>query len=929
VVTKSGTMQWHGGVWEFNRNNKTQSRNFFDRDSRGFPCDKSDPSPNRKACAPQYNQNQYGGNLGGPVPFLKYTFFFVNEEEYWQRRGGSTVTQVMMPDQRNGDFSRFLQTATTTADAMGRTFRRGQLFDPRSSRQVTAPNGQLQYIRDPYPGNIIPKDEFDPVAAKMVANTTFMPLPNAPGQQTATGDIINNYIDSRSSKLDSDQVTARIDHQFTASDTLYGRFSFQDSRQYTPRTFPGFGAVSNVRNINVSVSYTKVLSPRTVGEFRFGHQGWYETSGAEDGIAGNDWITTFNIPGMDVARASGNKGSPDVNITGYASLGNGTGPFSRRNKTYQPLAILSFSQGRHFMKAGGELRWVKIDSIGPAGGDGGTRGSFNYDDAAWTGIQGVPNTGNTAAAFLQGLARQKTRLVGDFKLGYTAREWGAFFQDDFKVSSNLTLNFGVRYMYYTPPYDDRNAISSWLYPTHCPSYTVCGPNYLNLPANSPYQTRYGIAGVDLPRSLAPTDYKDFSPRVGFAFRPFGGDSTVLRGGYGIFYTSENAYNTTYSGWVQPFAGLFYWHPTPYYWNPTSAPGNPLFDGQQHFTTLDQKPYGLDYVQGTSLGFFFPTVPNYPTAYVEQYNLTLGRELPGRMAAEIAYVGSRGVNLNGPSTIFNYDPNLLTKVQTANPSLSNFGLRTKGFNSFYNALQTSLRKEASHGISFLAAYTWSHALTDMSNDDTNETLFTDTTAAGNIITKRLANADFDYRQRFTFSGTWALPFGRGRAIGSSWNGIADVLAGGWQTSAIVTFQGGFPFTVYDSALHLPDRVCSGELPKDQRSATNWIDYKCFPTHQPTTYVDPVTGQSKQINIQGNSPPNAIFGPGTNNWDLSAEKNFRLTERFNLQFRGEFFNAFNHMNLQAPSGNYFINTPSGVQITRAANTRDIQFALRLSF
>jgi len=138
------------------------------------------------------------------VPFLKNTFFFVNEEEYWQRRGGSTVTQVMMPDQRNGDFSRYLQTATTTADALGRTYRRGQLFDPRSSRQVTAPNGQLQYVWDPYPGNIIPKDHFDPVAAKMVANTTFMPLPNAPGQQNATGDIINNYLDSRSNKLDSD-----------------------------------------------------------------------------------------------------------------------------------------------------------------------------------------------------------------------------------------------------------------------------------------------------------------------------------------------------------------------------------------------------------------------------------------------------------------------------------------------------------------------------------------------------------------------------------------------------------------------------------------------------------------------------------------------------------------------------------------------------
>jgi Carboxypeptidase regulatory-like domain/TonB-dependent Receptor Plug Domain len=223
VITKSGTKQFHGGLWEFNRNNKLQARNFFDRDSRSFPCDKTDPNTtSRKACAPQYNQNQFGGNLGGPVLGEK-TFFFVNVEEFRQRRGGATVTQVMTPEQRSGDFSRNLLTSTTVADALGRTFRRGQLFDPRSSRQITAANGQLRWVRDPFVGNIIPKSQFDPVAAKMVANTTFMPLPNAPGEFNAAGDNINNYLDSRSNINDSDQVTARIDHQFTPNDTLYGR----------------------------------------------------------------------------------------------------------------------------------------------------------------------------------------------------------------------------------------------------------------------------------------------------------------------------------------------------------------------------------------------------------------------------------------------------------------------------------------------------------------------------------------------------------------------------------------------------------------------------------------------------------------------------------------------------------------------------------
>src|SRR5919108_2213547 len=145
---------------------------------------------------------------------------------------------------------------------------------------------------------------------------------------------------------------------------------------------------------------------------------------------------------------------------------------------------------------------------------------------------------------------------------------------------------------------------------------------------------------------------------------------------------------------------------------------------------------------------------------------------------------------------------------------------------------------------------------MSNDDTNETLLTDTSAAGAIITKRIANADFDYRQRFTFSGIWALPFGRGHELGSGWNPVLDAFAGGWQVNAIGTLQGGFPFTVYDTALHFPDRTCSGVLPKSQRTATQWFDYKCFPTHTPTTIIDPVTGVKKTVGINGNSPPNVM-------------------------------------------------------------------------
>ena len=865
-------------------------------------------------------------------------------EEFRQRRGGATVTQVMTPDQRNGDFSRFLQTATTTADAMGRTFRRGQLFDPRSSRQVTALNGQLQYVRDPYAGEYYPeRSNSTPWRPRWSPTPTFMPLPNAPGQQTATGDIINNYIDSRSSKLDSDQVTARIDHQFTPNDTLYGRFSFQDSRQYTPRTFPGFGAVSNVRNINVSVSYTKVFTPRVIGEFRFGHQGWYETSGAEDGIAGNDWITTFNIPGMDVARAAGNKGSPDVNITGYASLGNGTGPFSRRNKTYQPLAILSFSKGRHFMKAGGELRSVKIDSVGPAGGDGGTRGIFNYDDAGWTGIQGVPNTGNTAAAFLQGLARQKTRLVGDFKLGYTAREWGVFFQDDFKVSSDLTLNFGVRYMYYTPPYDDRNAISSWLYPNHCPSYTVCGPNYLNLPADSPYQTRYGLAGVDLPRSLAPTDKKDIGPRFGFAWQPFGSSKTSVRGGYGIFYDTV----------------------------PISLNGDTLLNYPQVIEDQENLSFGLNGppTKNALIGFRiarpglgsggagsvaeFQPGPNnfyadFKNAYIQNWNFSVQRQFPGQMVVELAYTGSKGTRLQrqivlnlaeplGPQAVvpdLSNNPNIRGDIGDSKNQLRRlvpvtiekgviiplqnvFEEQSTGFSN-YNAGTLRVEKRFSQGLSFLTTYTYGKAMSDNPGWRGGGQGLS-SAGAQNILNLKAekGKADLDHTHRFTVASVYELPFGK------NLHGVAKQALAGWATDAIIQLQSGLPMTPQFSgdvaqmgtnqALR-PDLVCNPNLARGEQTVDRFFNTSCLVQQTPFRY--------------GTSGRAVITGPGTIGIDLAARKNFAfLSEKLKAQFRAEFFNAVNHTNWNPP-GKQLGNSSLG-RITSARDPRIVQFGLKLAF
>jgi hypothetical protein len=950
IVTKAGTKEFHGTLWEFLRNDNVQARNFFDLNSRSFPCDRSDPNiTTRKACAPQYNQNQFGANLGGPL--AERTFFFGAFEGFRQRRGGATVTQVPTLAQRNGDFSQMLLAAEAGTDALGRTWRRGQLFDPKTSRQVMDASGRLRFVREPYVNNQIPRSHFDPVAAQMVANAEFMPLPNAPGIVNANGDNLNNWLDSRSAKLDSELFSGRIDHQFSDNDTIYGRFSFQDAREYIPRVFPGFGAQDDLRNINTTIAYTKVFRPTVVGEFRFGHQGWFQESGAEDGIAGKDWLGTFNMPGMDFVREAGVRGSPAIDISGYAvpggvganGFGNGVGPFSYRNYTYQPIASLSVTKGKHFMKVGGELRTARMNSIGPLGQDGGTRGSFAFDTIGWTGIEGVNNTGHPLATFLLGLPRQKTRLVGDFQLNYWLREWGAFFQDDYKATRNLTLNIGVRYMYYTPPYDSRNAISSWIQPQECTSYSICGPNYLNLPANSPYQAFYGIAGKDLPRSLAPTDKKNIGPRFGFAWQPFGSSTTVIRGGYGIFHDTV----------------------------PVSLNGDTLLNYPQ--VIEDQENVGLGQnglpVPNALIGFriskpglgnggpgsvaqFTPGPnnfnKNFRNPYIQAWNLSIQRQLPGQVVVEVAYAGTKGTRLHrqmalnlaeplGPSAVvpdLTNNPNIRSDIGEVGrnqmrrlvpvtleqgviiPLANVFEEQSTAFSNYHGGT-LRIERRFSQGLTFLSTYTFSKGMSDNPGWRGGGQGLS-SAGAQNILDRRAEKglADLDHRHRFTTAAVYEWPFGRGG------QGVLKKLIGGWATDAIIQLQSGLPMTPQhqgdvgsmgtDQALR-PDLVCDPNLPRGQQTVERFFNTSCLVRQVPMRY--------------GTSGRSVIEGPGTIGIDLGVRKNTRITEKVNLQFRAEFFNVPNHPNFNPP--NKRLGSTLFGRVTSARDPRIIQFGLKLVF
>jgi hypothetical protein len=877
AVTNSGTNTFHGSLYEYHRNKALDTRPPF--------------ATKPKSQLPNYLFNQYGGTVGGPIIKNK-AFFFFSMEKFRQVSPGSLMVSF----------------APTAAEAAGDV---SNTINPFSGKPVV--------LKNPFTGAticdaavtkpcVLPSNLISPIGQTLMGIwSQYQPNYNDP---------YLNLRFFRGGHNRQNKYLPRIDYTISSKDSVFGTFDWDDyDTTNVYHTVYGDKDYQE-HDKTADITYTHMFTPNLVNDLKWSRT--WDTQGSQFVLNDQSYGVKWGMYGP----LNAGKGSPRILMytQGYATFGiGGDGPLYHNQRTLYFRDNLAWIKGKHSVHFGGDFRrqnflW-SYDS-------GQTQDYFGLLD----GLPGYETIyGETGSTFTDLLTAAPNLMSigtgGGNLMRFSRNAFAGYVQDDWKVTSRLTLNLGVRYDYEAPFSIDNGEFLSLDFNTGLPIYCKDAPQ--NLLAIMHYNFETGGPCRD-----HKPDYHNVSPRVGFAWQPF--KDTVVRAGYGLFYTSENAYNTTYGGWVQPFGGLFSWNPGSYFWRqPSNQPVNPLLDGQAHFTTLDQKPYGLEFAQGKSMGFFYPTVPYYPTAYTEQYNLTLGRELKGRTTVELGYVGSHGINLNGPSTIYNYDPTLLTKVQTANPQLSNFGLRTKGFSSYFNSLQASAKKQMTHGVYFIAAYTWSHALTDMSNDDTNETLLTDTSAAGAIITKRIANADFDYRQRFTFSGIWALPFGRGHELGSGWNPVLDAFAGGWQVNAIGTLQGGFPFTVYDTALHFPDRTCSGVLPKSQRTATQWFDYKCFPTHTPTTIIDPVTGVKKTVGINGNSPPNVMRGPGTNNWDLGVEKNFKMGERYNLQFRGEFFNALNHLNLQAPAGNYFFNTKSGAAITRAANSRDIQLALRFSF
>jgi hypothetical protein len=839
-TTKSGTDEFHGVLFEFLRNDKLDARNFFalQRDV--------------------LKRNQFGGGIGGPLSIPKLyngknrTFFFVNYEGMRQRAGQVFNSLVPSPAQKSGDFS-----------AAGLNI----IYDPTTGA--------------PFPGNRIPANRISPQAqffAKYLAD------PNSG----------NRAIFAPSQVLDQDQFTVRADQTISSKHRAFVRYSFINYQENDPNTAPALGYASlNTRGHNIVAAVISNLKPTLINEGRFSYLP--NAIDLQAFLQGTDFYAQAGVPGFeDTGHRPGVAGSfPDFSWSGYASLSGST--FDQRPKT-QDLKAWEFSdnltwvKGKHIFKFGGQFRrWIPLFT------DSGVyEGQWNFNGSITQNPAKPAGTGDAFADFMLGVPTSVGRNFPADWFGGQANYWHFYAQDDFKVSSRLTLNIGLRYEY-SPWLSGYKGQVGAILPNSAKPIAV---QAINLDAQFAAPTANALFGnltqtcsqAGLAENCTATDKTQFAPRFGFAWRPFD-DKTVIRGGYGIFYEVESSGNRVNHNMV-----------------PYTLSETVFNDGLRTMATFFAgRPIGAATTAPSLTGGY----PNMPMGYDQHWSFGVQRQLPGNSVVEVNYVGNRGVNLYDANPI--NDPLLPGPgaIQGRRPYPIFGGMTYNGQDNstIYHALQAKFEKRLSSGLWYLVSYTWSKSIN-----------VADTPAVGGDYAYERALSAYDIPQNFTASAGYELPIGKGKPLLSKANAVTNGILGGWQLQGIVVLRSGRPFTptisrdVANTGIggQRPVRIGSGKL--DNPTIAQWFDKSAFALPANFTY--------------GNSGGNILREDRFKNLDLSLFKQFQINERTRVQFRAEAFNLTNSPSFSAPGSN--IDTASGGIVTSTISTpRNVQFGLKLNF
>ena len=817
------------------------------------------------------HRNQYGATVGGPIRKDKDFFFFYYEG---QRNSAGETQAAIVPTaaERTGDFS--------------------GLTDPSTGQPVPLIN---EFTGQPFPGNQIAPYMQSPIA--LLAEKLY-PLPNIGTnvfESTQLGS--NNY----------NQGGLRFDHYFGPSDQFFARYSTSSLSEFDPLPIagagvPGFPVTDAIVTNSITGSWVHLISPQTVqtvraSVFRNVFLAGQAVNHAPASDLGFQYQPTLAL----------NQGVPYLIVSGYASLGNPiTGPQNTYQNDFQGSYSVAMTRGRHNLKFGADLTREQINAtLGIA-----TNGFFVFAPFP---------ASDSFASFLLGQSVQFFQGGGDFNRGL--RKWVAagYAQDEFRLNSRLTLNFGLRYEVNTPYVDIRNRMNAW-------APGVQSTIYPNAPEGLLFP---GDPGV--PAGIAAVDYREVMPRVGIAWDPFGDNKTVVRAGYGIFY---DGFTNGVGGPLQASISALPW--TQAYQLP--GPGFDLAN-----------PYGGAATPFGSGNFVAPaTVLTVQSGmrppYSQNWNLSIERALAKNYLLDVRYVGNKGTHLPrfieanpsiyGPGVNANNNNEIREYTTCNSAGVCNYGsvgLLADDTSSTYHALEVAFSRQYAHGLSFLASYWYSKSLDYISSLNVAGSAPTLVAGENDLAQNPFDLAAehgpslFDATHRFVFSGTWALP---------SWRAApraAAFLTNGWQFNAISSLSTGTPFTVYDSA----DVSLQGSAPEISGFYSSRPDLISNPNAgQPHTANEWVSrAPFLQLNPQtqagqfGNEGRNVVRGPGIEDADVSLFKYFNIDETRRVQFRAECFNLLNHPNFGLPVND--LESPAFGQILQAGSPRLMQLAVKFLF
>jgi hypothetical protein len=879
ATTKSGTNQIHGSLFEYIRNEKLDAANFFAPVQDGV-----------KQKAP-LRYNVFGGTIGGPVWFPKLyngkdkTFFYFAYEGSRRRDGAIRTLTVPTLEQRTGDFSR-------TTNAAGVLL---PVYDPDSTQNI---NGRL--TRTQFPNNRIPSSRIDPVAANLIP---YYPIPNrAPDSLAGANNFRSNFVNG----LTRNNFTVKIDHNIGSRDRISGRYLYNSDDTSRTSVFPEPGADTEniaIRHQNYFYgSWIRTVTASVVNDLRVTYSN--RVNHAQSLGLGGRWPSQIGLKGVPDGAF------PQFSAAGFTAIGSANQ--ERRQfpiQQYQLVNNLSWVRGKHSLKFGGEIRpSFNYEINRPT-----VSGAFGFS-LLGTGQPGVTASGN-------GLA---TQLLG-FVTSFSSREtqvldrysWylAGFVQDDWNVTRDLTLNIGLRWETDTPMSDRNNRGNS---------FDMAQINPVSL---TPGVVKFlGVNGFR-ETSLYDTDWNNFGPRFGFAWKPFGSAKTVIRGAYGV------AFAHPFDAGVPAAASLGYEKSavlnTPD--NGITAPFR-LRDG----VNVSLEPAKLDDSFGavrvgqqpTTAPTFFET--GRRAGYSHMFNAGYQREVGRGFLAEVSFLGNLAHKLpSGNVSLNQVTPERLAQViplgRNPNqadrpfPQFSNVSIQNPSFgDARYYAGVVRVERRFQSGYSLLATYTWARAF----NGYTDGGSLGADIGFSNFYNRR---ADWgptgnDVRHRVTVTSVYEFPVGKGKKhLANHWTGA---ILGGWSLGGLLTIQSGEPFTVntqvnntfvFSAGAQRADVLRDPNLPNSEKTLSRWFDTGAFT-------------QPAQFSF-GNQGVNILRADGLVNLDMSILRNFPLGESKKFQFRGEFFNIMNHPNFGGPGST--LNGPGFGIVSSAAPGRRIQFGGRFVF